>query len=101
MSTEEDQTLFDKCLEKLKNATLTIEVNVQTLMTIARYAMEIVELTKLKGKEQQTMVLKLLTQTGSNFHFLYVKLFGQEIFSLYSYAEGSNFNIQIFNKKVF
>ena len=69
MSTEEDQTLFNKCLEKLKNATLTIEVNVQTLMTIGRYAMEIVELTKLKGKEQQTMVLKLLTQIN---HFRWI-----------------------------
>ncbi len=34
------------------------------------------------------------------YRFLYLKVFGQEIISVYSYGEYSMFGIQLFNKKV-
>tara|TARA_Y100000588_G_scaffold296579_1_gene317088 strand:- start:703 stop:1098 length:396 start_codon:yes stop_codon:yes gene_type:complete len=51
-------SLMDKFKEKIKD----IEIKAETLMTILRYAMELVELTQLKGKDQKDMALQLLTR---------------------------------------
>ena len=44
--------------------------------------------------------LKLLKKELSIFRFIYLKLFGQEIISLYSYNKGNKFALQLFNKHV-
>ena len=49
--------LCEKFRQKIKG----IEINAETVMTLLRYAMEIVELSEIKGPEQKEMALKLLT----------------------------------------
>ena len=51
---------FDLCLKQLKERSNNIEINGQNLMTIVKCAMEIIELTELKGIEQKDVVLKLV-----------------------------------------
>ena len=51
---------FDSCLEKLKDMTKNIEINTENILIIVKYAMEIVELTELKGLEQKEMAIKLV-----------------------------------------
>lgn len=50
---------FDNCLELLKTKCLNIEINDKFLLVV-KYAMEIVELTELKGNEQKIMVINII-----------------------------------------
>jgi len=52
--------LVTSLIEKLKVKVGPIELNGRTLMVAMRYAMELVEMTKLKGEEQKQMVIRLL-----------------------------------------
>ena len=38
-----------------------LEISAETIMTLLRYAMEVVELSEIKGPQQKEMALKLLT----------------------------------------
>ena len=49
--------LWDKFRQKIEG----IEINAETVMTLLRYAMEVVELSEIKGPQQKEMALKLLT----------------------------------------
>lgn len=54
---------FPQYLESLKELKIKIkgiEINSSSLMIIVRYAMEIVEVTKVKGSDQKRMVIELL-----------------------------------------
>ena len=51
---------FDNCMEKLKSKLVGGEVSVENFMVIVRLAMEVVEVTKLKGKEQKDLVIRLV-----------------------------------------
>lgn len=53
-------SVFDSSLEKLKNAIKDINITAKTLVTVTRYAMEIVETTQLKGSAQRDMALQLV-----------------------------------------
>ena len=46
-------TIFDSSLKELKLKTQNIEINAKTIIQVVRFAMEIVEATTLKGKEQK------------------------------------------------
>ena len=52
--------LLSELLEKLRIKLGPVELNGRSLMVAMRYAMEIVEVTKLKGEEQKQMVIRLL-----------------------------------------
>ena len=52
--------VFDDLLEKLNIKIGSLEITPQTVMTVVRFAMEVVELSELKGEEQKIMVLRLL-----------------------------------------
>ena len=52
--------LFDKCLEKLKLRIGALAVNAESVVTVVKYAMEIVELTKVKGRGQRDLAVKLI-----------------------------------------
>ena len=45
---------------ELSRYCMNIDINASNLFTILKHTMEIVELTKVKGKEQKTMCLELL-----------------------------------------
>ena len=51
---------FDLSLEELKQRSNEIEINGQNLMIIVKYAMEIVEVSELKGVEQKEIAIKLV-----------------------------------------
>ena len=51
---------FDSCLGQLKERSNNIEINGQNLIIILKYAMEIIEVTELKGVEQKEMAIKLV-----------------------------------------
>ena len=51
---------FDSCLGQLKERSSNIEINGQNLMIIVKYAMEIVEVSELKGVEQKEIAIKLV-----------------------------------------
>ena len=51
---------FENCLEELKERSKNVEINGVNLMIIVKYAMEIIELSELKGVEQKEMVIKLV-----------------------------------------
>lgn len=51
---------FENCLEELKERSKNVEMNGVNLMIIVKYAMEIIELSELKGVEQKEMVIKLV-----------------------------------------
>ena len=53
---------YTQSFVSLKKRIQHMEVNAQNLMIIMRYAMEIVELTQLKGEEQKQLVIRLLKQ---------------------------------------
>ena len=57
-----DNAVFIEALAKLNEKITGKEVNAKTIMTILRFAMEVVEATKLKGTEQKTLVTKLVRQ---------------------------------------
>ena len=51
---------FEKCVKELKKRLEGVEVCAENFMHVLRYAMEIVELTEFKGKEQKDMALRLV-----------------------------------------
>ena len=51
------ESLWDQFRQKIEE----IEINAETVMTLLRYAMEVVELSEIKGPQQKEMALKLLT----------------------------------------
>jgi len=53
---------FDDQLAMLKVKLYNVEVTVENFMTIVRFAMEIVEISELKGEEQKTMAIRLVRQ---------------------------------------
>ena len=53
-------SIFESSLEKLKARVDDVEITPQTLIFVMKYAMEIVELTELKGSEQKDMALRLI-----------------------------------------
>lgn len=57
------ETIFESSLRKLKEKTKDIEINAKTIISVVRFAMEIVETTSLKGKQQKELVEKLVRQT--------------------------------------
>ena len=57
---------FDSCLGQLKERSSNIEINGQNLMIIVKYAMEIIEVTELKGVEQKEMAIKLVKKLVSD-----------------------------------
>ena len=51
---------FELCLEKLKENTKNMEISTENILIIVKCAMEIVEITELKGTEQKDMVIKIV-----------------------------------------
>lgn len=51
---------FESSLAQLKERSKNIEINGKTIMIIVKYAMEIIELTELKGIEQKEIAIKLI-----------------------------------------
>ena len=51
---------FDSIYAQLKDRLGDTEINVTTITTVVKFAMEIVEMTQLKGKAQKHMVEKLV-----------------------------------------
>jgi len=47
-------------LFKLNKKIGDMEINAQTIMTVTRFAMEVVEATKLKGTQQKELAIKLI-----------------------------------------
>ena len=54
--------LFESSMKQLKEKLVDVVINNETIMTVLRYAMEIVELTELKGKDQKDFAIKLVRQ---------------------------------------
>ena len=54
--------LFESCMKQLKEKLVDVVIDNETIMTVLRYAMEIVELTELKGKDQKDFAIKLVRQ---------------------------------------
>ena len=59
---DEHDELCRELLEKLRLKLGPLEINGRTLMIAMRYAMELVELTELKGEEQKQLVIRILQQ---------------------------------------
>ena len=59
-ATPVEDSLFDKCYQQLLIHVKDFDLNERTLILFLKYAMEIVEVTKLKGSEQKALALKLL-----------------------------------------
>ena len=55
-------SLFENQLVMLKVKLRNVDVSVENFMTIVRIAMEIVELSELKGEEQKNMAIRLVRQ---------------------------------------
>jgi len=55
-------TNFDDCYEQLKEKIDKIEITPQTIIKVLRFAMEVVETSTAKGKEQTILVEKLVKQ---------------------------------------
>lgn len=56
----EEDNLFDYCMLELKKKIDGIEVTNDTVITILKYAMEVVELSKAKGDSQRELAIKLV-----------------------------------------
>ena len=54
--------IFESSLKELKEKIGDMEINANTIVTVLRFAMEVVELTELKGEAQKTLVIKLVKQ---------------------------------------
>ena len=52
--------LFQRCKEKLQKRLGNVGITPSNIMVIVRYAMEVVEITKLKGTDQKVMTIKLV-----------------------------------------
>lgn len=59
---KKEETEFTKSLADLKERLSGNEISVGNMMTIVRFSMEVVELTKLKGEEQRELAIKLIRQ---------------------------------------
>lgn len=59
---KKEETEFTKSLADLKKRLSGNEISVGNMMTIVRFSMEVVELTKLKGEEQRELAIKLIRQ---------------------------------------
>ena len=55
-------SLFENCYEELKKKTANLDITPQTVIKVLRFAMEIVEVSEAKGKEQKKLVDKLVKQ---------------------------------------
>ena len=53
---------FDSCMKQLKQKLQNVEVTVENFMIILRFAMEVVELTQLKGSAQKELAIRLVRQ---------------------------------------
>ena len=51
---------FDNCMKNLKLKLKNVEVSVENFMVIVRFAMEVVEVTQLKGNEQKDLSVRLV-----------------------------------------
>jgi len=54
--------LFGTCLGKLQTLLSDVPIDTATIMSVVKYAMEIVELTQLKGPEQRELATGLIRQ---------------------------------------
>lgn len=54
--------VFESSLKELKEKIGKMEINSKTIVTVLRFAMEIVEATQLKGESQKNLVEKLVKQ---------------------------------------
>ena len=59
-------SVFETSLEKLKSRVGDIEITPQTLMIIMKYAMEVIEISELKGSEQKEMSIRLIRSVVSD-----------------------------------
>tara|TARA_E500000331_G_scaffold281544_1_gene275017 strand:+ start:20 stop:370 length:351 start_codon:yes stop_codon:yes gene_type:complete len=55
-------SIFDNSLKELKKRVVNMNINARTIISVIHFAMEIVEATTLKGKEQRALVEKLVRQ---------------------------------------
>ena len=60
---------MEHLFEKFKNKIEGIEINAENIMTLLKHAMEVVELSQMKGSEQKETVLKFLTLAIKNAEF--------------------------------
>lgn len=51
---------FDKALDSLKDKLKNVEINISNIMIVVKSAMEVVEMTRLKGNEQKDLAVKLI-----------------------------------------
>ena len=56
----ENTNVFKTSLNALKEKVGTMEINAQTIITVLRFAMEVVEATQLKGNAQKALCIKLV-----------------------------------------
>ena len=57
-----EQTTFSVSLKTLKEKIGDMEINADTIMQVLRFAMEVVEVTELKGAEQKELAIKLVRE---------------------------------------
>ena len=62
----ETDNIFEFCMAELKKRVEGIEVNADTIIEILKYAMEVVELSKAKGKAQRDLAIKLVRKVIGN-----------------------------------
>ena len=51
---------FDHCMQMLKYKLQDTEITLENIMTVVKFAMEVVEVTELKGDEQKDMAICLV-----------------------------------------
>jgi hypothetical protein len=56
----ETDNIFEVCMSELREKVEGIEINADTIIEILKYAMEVVELSKAKGKAQRDLAIKLV-----------------------------------------
>lgn len=56
----DNSSQFAVALHNLKNKIGNMEINAQTIITVLRFAMEVVELTQVKGSAQRELAIKLV-----------------------------------------
>ena len=55
-----EEIIFNEALKGLNVKLKDTEINVSTIMTVVKFTMEAVELTKVKGKKQKDLAVKLI-----------------------------------------
>tara|TARA_A100001011_G_scaffold229208_1_gene237345 strand:- start:283 stop:624 length:342 start_codon:yes stop_codon:yes gene_type:complete len=53
---------FEECMKMLRVKLHNVEVTVENFMVILRFAMEVVEVTQLKGSAQKELAIRLVRQ---------------------------------------